>query len=42
MLSLTDTYAVSISTDSDTLAETASQRLDEPLAAFIVISECAW
>jgi len=42
MLSLTDTFAISIPTDSDTLAEAASQRLDEPLAVFILISECAW
>jgi len=42
MLSLTETYAISIPTDSDTLADAGSQRLDEPLAVFILISDCAW
>ena len=39
-LSLTDTYAISIPACSDTLAEAAKRRLGEPLAAFILISEC--
>lgn len=39
---MSDTYSVRVPTNCDTLAEAAKQRLDEPLAAFILISECAW
>jgi hypothetical protein len=41
-LRLTNTYSVKVPTNSDTLTEAAKQRLDEPLATFILISECAW
>jgi isopropylmalate/homocitrate/citramalate synthase len=41
-LRLSDTYSVKVPTNCDTLTEAAKQRLDEPLAAFILISECAW
>jgi isopropylmalate/homocitrate/citramalate synthase len=41
-LRLTNTYSVKAPTNCDTLSEAAKQRLDEPLAAFILISECAW
>lgn len=41
-LHLSDTYSMLLPTNSDTLAEAAKQPLDEPLAAFILISECAW
>lgn len=40
-LRLTSTYSIKVPTNCDTLAEAAKQRLDEPLAAFIVISECS-
>jgi len=42
VLSLTSTYSINIPTNSDTLAEAAKQLLDEPMAAFILISKCAW
>lgn len=41
-LQLTDTYSISIPTNSDSMAEAAEQLLAEPLATFILISECAW
>jgi hypothetical protein len=41
-LRLTSTYSIKVPTNCDTLAEAAKQPLDEPLAAFILISECAW
>lgn len=41
-LQLSRTYSMLLPTNSDTLAEAAKQPLDEPLAAFILISECAW
>lgn len=39
---LSDTYTVRVPTNCGTLAEAAKQRLDEPLAVFILISACAW
>ena len=41
-LRLTSAYSIKIPTNCDTLAGAAKQNLDEPLAAFILISECAW
>ena len=41
-LRLSDTYSVHLPTNSRTLAEAVQKGLDEPLAAFILISECAW
>ena len=41
-LQLSSTYSIKVPTNCDTLAEAAGQHLDEPLAAFILISECAW
>jgi hypothetical protein len=40
-LRLTNTYSVKVPTNCDTLTDAAKQRLDEPLAAFILISACA-
>lgn len=40
-LQLSSTYSIKVPTNCDTLAEAAMQRLDEPLAVFIVISECS-
>lgn len=40
-LQLSDTYSIKMPTNCDTLAEAALQRLDEPLAVFILISECS-
>lgn len=40
-LQLSSTYSIKVPTNSDTLAEAAKQRLDEPLAAFILIAACA-
>lgn len=36
------TYAISLPANSATLTEAASQRLVEPLIAFILISACVW
>lgn len=41
-LQLTSTFSIKVPTDCDTMAEAAKQPLDEPLAAFILISECSW
>ena len=41
-LRLSSTYSIKIPTNCDTLAEAAKLPLDEPLAAFILISACAW
>ena len=41
-LHLSDTYSMLLPTNSATLAEAAKQPLNEPLAAFILISEFAW
>jgi hypothetical protein len=41
-LRLNSTYSIKVPTNCDTLAEAAGQPLDEPLAAFILISECFW
>lgn len=41
-LRLSSTYSIKVPTNCDTLAEAAKQRLDEPLATFFLISECAW
>jgi hypothetical protein len=41
-LQLGSTYSIKVPTNCDTLAEAAGQPFDEPLAAFILISECAW
>lgn len=41
-LFLSDSYAMHLPTNLDTLAEATQMRLEEPLAAFILISECAW
>jgi hypothetical protein len=41
-LRLSESYAVHLPTNSATLAEATQECLDEPLAAFILISECAW
>jgi len=41
-LQLTTAYSIKVPTNCDILAEAAKQSLDEPLAAFILISECAW
>lgn len=41
-LRLNRTYSIKVLTNCDTLAEAAKQPLDEPLATFILISECAW
>lgn len=39
---LSSTYSIKVPIDCDTLAEAAKQPFDEPLAAFILISKCAW
>ena len=39
---LSDIYSINVPTNSETMAEAVKQPLVEPLAAFIVISECAW
>lgn len=41
-LRLSDTYSVHLPKNSRTLAEAVQKGLDEPLAAFILISERAW
>ena len=41
-LQLSSVYSIKVPTNCDTLAEAAKQRLDEPLATFLLISECAW
>lgn len=41
-LRLNSTYSIKVPANCDTLAEAAGQLLDEPLAAFILISECFW
>lgn len=41
-LQLSSTYSIRVPTNCDTLAEAAKQPLEHPLAAFILISECAW
>lgn len=43
-LQLSETYSINVPVpaNSDTLAEAAKQPLDEPLAVFILISECFW
>jgi len=40
-LQLSSTYSIKVPTNCDTLAEAAGPPFDEPLAAFILISECA-
>ena len=39
---LSSAYCVRVPTNCDTMADAAKQPLDEPLAAFILISECGW
>ena len=41
-LRLNSTYSIKVPSNCDTLAEAPKQPFDEPLATFILISECAW
>lgn len=40
-LRLTETFSITIPTNSGTLARASAVSFDEPLAVFILISECA-